>query len=519
MSVSMLKSLRVILLSIAVPACVETAYSADLNAKTGEVYVTSFGAVCNAHYYNPGTNEWYVDAQFTIVAHDDTGGIQSAVDSVKVVKSSARIDPFHASFSVAKKILFPSGQRCRITSPILIEADAGTLPAHYMDNIVIEGYGSQLVASKGFTGVSRYYDTKHTETITAMFLMGTKNFGRDIQSDYQSYNKILGLQFIGNGSQNLAAVYIDAGSGYLMQDLHFERLGYGIKARILRHSIIANCVAIDTHSLIYSHNNTADIKGSDPHSHWEQGGSEGGNISLSNIFYMTQPNTMLEENRARGALHFFNTGEIKMSNITIFGGSRGIVLDGQGYSAVSGNKWNMISNIEIAETELEPLFLNAKRYVNISNASIVWCLKNTRKWASADYFAPLLNLNDVRNSTFSNIVIDRDTSNISYKGGHDIQLTNSIGNTFTNITITGRPGPANNAYNHFNLINSNYNKLQNINSIDVDAAIRWKYGLFTDATSEYNQLIDSTMRLLNNHGSELHLVKKSTNTTRNVAFD
>jgi hypothetical protein len=504
------------LLLFALPSYAEMIGAANVSPTV--VDIRSFGATCNARYFNPGTNDWYVDPAFTTLAADDTAGIQTAVHSVKAQKSTPRIDPFHASFNVAKIIRFPAGQRCRITSPVLIEADAESTTATVMDNIVVEGYGSQLVASGRFTGVSRYYDTKHTETIKAMLLMGTKNFGKDLRSDYQSYNKILGLQFIGNGDQDLAAVYIDAGSGYQIQDLHFERLGYGIKARILRHSIIANIEAIDTHSLIYSYNNTADIKSADPTSHWERGGSEGGNVTLSNIYYMTQPGTMLEANKARGALHFYNTGELKITNVTIFGGSRGIVLDGQSYTSVSGNKWNLISNVEIAETELEPLYFNAKRYMNVSNANITWCFKNTQGWASADYFAPYLNFIDVRNSIVTNIIIDRDNADNRYKGGHDIKLTNSICNTFSNITITGRPGSTDDKYSHFYLANSSYNQLHTISAIDVDAAIRWKYGLFADATSDHNQLNDATLRLIKTAGNELFFNRNST-TTRNVTFD
>lgn len=510
--------ISLVLLFLSVPAFAEHARTA-VGSKGADIDVLSFGAVCNANYYNPKTNDWYVDATFAKLANDDTAGIQAAVDSVRVTKNTDRNDPFSASFSVAKKIRFPSGQRCRISSPVLIEADASSLPVKYMDNVVIDAYGAQIVASSGFAGVSRYYDTKHTETIKAMLVMGTKNFGRDIRSDYQSYNKILGLQFVGNGDQELAAVYIEAGSGYQLQDLHLERLGFGIKTRLLRHSIIANIEAIDTHSLIYSYNDTSDIKRADPLSHWEIGGSEGGNLILSNMYYMTRPETMLEVNKIRGALHFYNTGELKITNVAIFGGSKAIVLDGQGYNAVSGNKWNLISNVEIAETELEPLYFNGKRYISLSNANITWCFKNTQKWASADYFAPYLNFNDVRNSIFTNIIIDRDNFENSYKGGHDIKLTNSVGNTFANITITGRPGSSDGAYSHINLVNSSYNKLHQVNCIDIEPSIRWKYGLDADMTSDFNQFTDSTMRLLKTKGNEVNYRSNSNNVIRYVTFD
>jgi len=503
-------------------------FSADSYAAMGaapavsaesELDVRAFGALCDANYYNLQSNDWYADAALTVLAHDDAAAIQSAVNALKIQKSGAKTDPFHASFIVAKKLKFPAGRRCRIKSPVSVEADGSTVPPTYMDNIMIEGYGAQLVAANGFAGVSRYYDTKHTEIIKAMIIVGAKNFGKEARSDYQSYNKIYGLQFVGNGDQDLAGIYIEAGSAYQMQDLHFERMGFGIKARLLRHSIISNIDAIDTHSLIYSYNNTPGIKSADPSSHWENGGSEGGNLTLSNIFYMTQPATMLEANKTRGALHFYNTGELKINNVTIFGGSKGIVLDGQGYNAVSGNKWNLISNVEIAETELEPLYFNAKRYINFTSANITWCFKNTRGWASADYQAPYLNFIDVRDSIFSNVIIDRDNGNNIYRGGHDIQLTNSIGNTFNNIVITGRPGPIDDMYSHFYLVNSTYNKFNSINCTEVDASIRWKYGLFADMTSDFNQLNDSMVRLIKNRGNEVHFMKIGNNATRNLTFD
>jgi hypothetical protein len=348
--------------------------------------------------------------------------------------------------------------------------------------------------------------------------MGTRNFGLEPLSDFQSHDKILGLQFIGNGDQSLAAVYVEAGSGFQLQDLYFERLGFGIKARVLRHSIIANIEAIDTHSLIYSSNNTSEIKAADPASHWAPGGSEGGNLSLSNIFYMTQPETLLEANQARGALHFYNTGEIKINNLTIFGGSRGIVLDGQDYNSVSGNKWNLISNVEIAETELEPVYIHSKRQINLSNVMITWGFKNTRNWTSAHYLAPYLTLKNVRNSIFTNIAIDRDTMNSAYQGGHDIGLTDSTANIFSNISITGRPGSTDGTYSHVYLENSSYNTFNVVNCIDADPTVRWKYGLFADENSDHNQLSLSTLRLVKAKGDEVHFDRSGSNSSSSVSF-
>jgi len=459
------------------------AFNQTIEAGTDQIFIGfSAGDVAGLKKARP--NWWGTNT--TPGTSDMTTAIKSAIASLKIQKSGTRSDAFSAAWVVAGALNFEPGESYAISAPLLIENDTTTSPKTYYDNMVINGNGANIVALAGFAGVPRYYDTTHFETIKAMLLMGTKDFGKTAE-DYQSNCKIRDLNFIGNGDVTLAGIYTEVGSDFTYDTLHFESMGYGIKARLLRHARITKITGYSVLSLIYSYNNTQAIKTDDSGSTWATGGSEGGNLSISDIWYMTPATFLVEAQKATGALHLFNTGEFKLSNITIFGGARGIVLDtdGASFGAVAGNQWSFGHNIEIAETELEAIYINKKARLNFSNLNMIWCVRNNTAWGSADYHVPIFSASSLRDSFFSNLVFDRSEDQPA-KGGHDIQLTGSLGNIFSNINANGESGDTDATYSHISLSGSSYNQFSNLNYVDTGGGNKWNYAIEFAGGSSYN---------------------------------
>ncbi len=429
---------------------------------------------------------------------DCSAVINAAIQANKTFTNVARTNANYASFCKGNVLLLQPGKRYSISSPILIEADYAESPHSYLDNFHIWGYGSQIEALPDFAGVWRYYDTTHDELINAMIAFGPKDYGK-IGGTSQLYNGVFGVQFLGTGDRTLAGIYSEYTRGLQVNDLAFERLGYGFKGRISNYLQAKNLRSFDVISIAYLRNNTYQIKYDDGNSKWGDNVTNG-NIRLSQIYYQgNQLNANLDEldiSSQRAAIYCYAASEIKASDITIYGGFRGLELDGYIYGP--SYRWDVFENMEIAQTEQEGIYLKNRHFMCMNNVQLVICVQDRRHWA--DYRVPHMYLEDVFHSKFTDFTIDRTGSSIANLGGHSVKIMDSDYHQFRGWQCPGQPGNIaewNNQYSHFYLgtvtgsDGSDHNQFNGLMlGKDFSGTNYWKHAIEVDANSNFNDFDD-----------------------------
>jgi len=457
---------------------------------------------------------------------DDTAAIQDAIDSLQEITSSLKTDPYtYHDCSPKGVIYFPSGYRFKITSPLLMECDhSDTGNRIYMDRIILWGYGAEIFADSSFTGVSRYYDPTHTETINAMLIIGVKDFGKypgltaNPASYWQNFNGVYGLTFVGDRvtATDLNAIRMELTRQATINDCIFDNFHDAINGRAVSLPQCKNNRCIYVNSFYHQVNDSADLG-------WYNGeGIDSDGPLINQVFVFRSKNyTSDSKYRNRGKIHLVNVGEQRVSNVTIFGGGGLGIFQANTQSPVKQHQyWGHYTDIEIAGMYYEALYFNKFHRVNVTNATFAY---NQVQDADATN-RPIVKLEDVNRINMSNFIIDESNppggafdNHTSYplilKGG---------GCHFTNFSIYGYPG-TNNSYASIYVTDGSAgyeaddNAFSNFEAGNIYYASGNKFqnGILCDAGTNGNLFSNGTVKNCNS----TRVVLKGTSKANNIITD
>lgn len=382
---------------------------------------------------------------------DAAPAINKAIQTLLKTSASLKSDAFTYHDCPTRGIIYlPPKHGFVIKSPIFLEGyHADTNNRIYADNIIIWAYGAELIADSSFTGVDRYYDPTHTETINAMIIMGIRDFGKypGLSASpglyWQNFNGIYGLTFIADQvtSIDINAVRMDLVRHPVVKDCIFDNFHCAIDGRAISLAQCENNRAVYVNSFYHQVNDSADIG-------WDNGeGIDAAGPMIDDLVVFRSKNyTSDSKYRNLGKIHLVNTGEDEINNAILFGGGGVGIFQANTQNPIKQHQyWSHYNNIRIAGMHYEPLYFYKYKRIRVNNLSCVYNQLQDHDTTNR----PLIKLEDVREINMSNLLIDQTndpTGSFAHYTSYPLLLKGG-GCNFSNVNICAIP-TTNNSYSY-----------------------------------------------------------------------
>ena len=449
---------------------------------------------------------------------DDIKAINAAIESLQVTQAAAKTDKWMYHDCPSKGVVyFPPGHKFIISTPILCETDHSTAEARiYSDAITLWGYGAEISAASTFAGVTRDTSTAATETVTAMVLMGVKNYANNV-GDWQNFNEIRGLAFSGDQvSGDIDAIHLDNVYMPVIEGCVFDNLYRCITGRVIFQAQCTNNRAIYTDCFYHQDNDSAALG-------WVSDAGIDASGPIINGLYALRGKNMTTDNvkyTALGKIHLVNTGEFTIGDVCIMGGGGpGIVVKNDNGATKQHHRWGRVSNVEIAGMRYHGIYVDTFQNLDFNNILLVW----NHIQVNDSTCRPILLLSDVKRLNFTNLEIDQTQASGGAYNNYSSQavLLEGGGCQFTNFRVFGKPG-ADATYEALRIVDGaagyegDFNTFTNFELGDIYYASGNKYVYGARITAGTNNNLFSNGQIRNCTTKAVHF---GDNRTTNKAFN